>query len=38
MRSTRLSSSPARLMRRIDAVTMAVPLAATASSMSCRFG
>ena len=38
MRSTRLSSSPARLMRRIEAVTISVPLAAMESSMSLRFG
>jgi hypothetical protein len=38
MRSTRLSSSPARLMRRIEAVTIAVALAAMASSMSLRLG
>jgi hypothetical protein len=38
MRSTKLSSSPARLMRRIEAVTMAVPLAAMESSMSLRLG
>ena len=37
-RSTRLSSSPARLMRRIEAVTISVPLAATASSITWRFG
>src|SRR5215472_9113491 len=37
-RSTRLSSSAARLTRRIDAVTISVPLAATASSMILRFG
>src|SRR6516164_8070440 len=37
-RSTRLSSSPARLMRRIEAVTICVPLAATASSIILRFG
>src|SRR6516165_10784849 len=37
-RSTRLSSSAARLIRRIDAVTISVPLAATAASMILRFG
>jgi len=36
--STRLSSSPARLMRRIEAVTISVPLAAIESIMSLRFG
>src|SRR5262249_7505297 len=38
MRSTRLSSSPARLMRRMEAVTISVALAAMASSMSLRLG
>ena len=38
MRSTKLSSSLARLMRRIEAVTISVLLAAMALSMSMRFG
>src|SRR5262245_26842670 len=38
IRSTRLSSSPARLMRRIEAVTISVALAAIESSMSLRLG
>src|SRR5262245_36786802 len=37
-RSTRLSSSPARLMRRTEAVTISVPLAATAASINLRLG
>src|SRR5215831_7202482 len=38
MRSTRLSSSPARLMRRIEAVAISLPLAASASSITWRLG